>query len=162
MSSEISFNIDFEKNQLTIIHQYEGSKSELWNAYTHTELLEKWWAPEPYKAIVVSNNFKENGLLHYYMSSPEGEKHYCLAHFLAIDIFNSYEVLDAFCDENAVINTAIPRMRWKNTFVQIENTTTVTNIVSFENSEDMKTILEMGFEEGYKLGLKQLRKLLNQ
>jgi uncharacterized protein YndB with AHSA1/START domain len=71
-------------------------------------------------------------------------------------------VLDAFCDENAVINTELPRMIWVNSFSFENGTTTVTNTITAEKAEDIAKILEMGFEEGYKMGLNQLHDLLNQ
>ena len=125
-------------------------------------MLEKWWAPEPYKAVVVNNRFEKNGQLHYYMLSPEGEKHYCIAQFIDIKPMKSYEVLDAFCDAEAVINTNHPRMNWRNDFSFENGITTVTNTITYEKKEDMDKILEMGFEEGYKMGLNQLYKLLGQ
>ena len=96
------------------------------------------------------------------MLSPEGQKHYCIAEFLEIDPLKSYLVLDAFCDENAVVNTEFPRMKWMNTFSFENGITTVTNTITPENGEDIAKILEMGFEEGYNMGLNQLYNLLNQ
>lgn len=162
MNSTIEFQKSFENKQIIVKHSYPHSLETIWNAYIKTEVLEKWWAPEPYKAIVVSNTFEKGKYLHYYMLSPEGEKHYCIAEFLEIDPLKSYEVLDAFCDENAVINAEFPRMKWQNRFRFENGITTVTNTITFEKAEDMAKILEMGFEEGYKMGLNQLHNLLNQ
>ena len=71
-------------------------------------------------------------------------------------------MLDAFCDENMVINEDFPRMTWSNTFSFENGMTTVVNTINYEKVEDMEKILEMGFEEGYKMGLNQLYKLLNE
>jgi len=53
-------------------------------------------------------------------------------------------------------------MIWVNSFSFENGTTTVTNTITAENEEDIAKILEMGFEEGYKMGLNQLHNLLNQ
>ena len=151
-----------ENREMVITHSYKADLETIWNAFTVPEILEKWWAPQPYKAIVVSNNFNQGGKLHYYMLSPEGEKHYCVAEFISIDPLKSYEVMDAFCDENAVINTEFPRMTWKNEFSYRNGITEVTNAITFKQAKDMTQILEMGFEEGYRMGLNQLFELLNQ
>jgi uncharacterized protein YndB with AHSA1/START domain len=150
-----------EKSQMIIKHSYQAELETIWNAYTKTEILEKWWAPEPYKAVVVKNNFNNGGILHYYMLSPEGEKHYCIAEFSDIENLKSYTVLDAFCDENTVINMEFPRQKWFNTFEENNGITTVTNTIQFESKEDMDKINEMGFEEGYTMGLNQLFVLIN-
>ncbi len=60
-----------ENKQIIVTHSYPNGLETLWDAYTTTEMLEKWWAPEPYKAIVVTNNFENGKYLHYYMLSPE-------------------------------------------------------------------------------------------
>ena len=162
MNQTIQIQKNPETREIVIKHSYQAALETLWYAFTETEMLEKWWAPLPYKAIVVSNNFRPGGKLHYYMLSPEGERHYCVAEFISIDPLKSYEVLDAFCDENAVINTEFPRMTWKNEFSFRNGITEVTNTITFKDAEDMTKILEMGFEEGYRMGLNQLFTLLNQ
>ncbi len=151
-----------KKNQMIIKHSYYADLETVWDAHTKSEILEKWWAPEPYKAVVVKNNFSNGGILHYYMLSPKGEKHYSLAEFSDIEHLKSYTVLDAFCDENAVINMELPRQKWFNTFEENNGITTVTNSIQFESKEDMDKIIEMGFEEGYTIGLNQLFALLNK
>lgn len=151
-----------EKNQMIVKHSYLVPIETIWNAYAKTEILEKWWAPEPYKAIVIKNDFSNGGILHYYMLSPKGEKHYSISEFSDIDYLKSYTVFDAFCDENAVINTEFPKQKWFNTFEKSNGITTITNTIQFENKEDMDKIIEMGFEEGYTMGLNQLFTLLNQ
>ena len=162
MNSTIEFQKSPERRQIVVKSSYRNSLETIWNAFTKTEFLEQWWAPEPYKAIVVTNNFEKGKSMFYYMLSPEGQKHYCIAEFLEIDPLKSYAVLDAFCDENAVVNTEFPRMKWLNTFSFENEITTVTNTITYKKAEDMAKILELGFEEGYKMGLNQLYNLLNK
>jgi uncharacterized protein YndB with AHSA1/START domain len=160
MNTTISFQKLKDKKQIIVIHSYKNEIEILWDAFTKTEILEKWWAPEPYKAIVVSNHFENGGQLFYYMLSPTGEKHYCIAAFSNIIPYKSYNVFDAFTDENATINTALPRIKWQNTFASQDDITTVTNILNFDALEEMNQLLEMGFEQGYSMGLNQLFELL--
>lgn len=162
MNATIEFQKSPESRQIVVKSSYPNSLETIWNAFTKTEILEKWWAPEPYKAIVIANNFEKGKSMFYYMLSPEGQKHYCIAEFLEINLLKSYLLLDAFCDENAVVNTELPRLKWLNTFSFKNGITTVTNTITSEKAEDLAQILEMGFEEGYKMGLNQLHNILNQ
>lgn len=162
MNTTIEFQKLPGKKQIIVKHSYPNALETIWKAFTTTEMLEKFWAPEPYKAIVIFNDFKKGGKLFYYMLSPKGEEHYCIDEFLDIDHLKSYEVLDAFCDENGVINTALPSMKWSNHFTSENGITTVINTISFEKTADMTKNLEMGFEEGYKMSLNQLYALLNK
>jgi PhnB protein len=162
MNQTIQIQKKPESREIIVKHSYKAALQTIWDAFTVPEILEKWWAPQPYKAIVVSNNFNPGGRLHYYMLSPAGEKHYCIAEFSNINPLKSYEVLDAFCDENAEINTEFPRMTWKNEFTFKNGITEVTNTITFSKVEDMTKILEMGFEKGYTTGMNQLYALLNK
>ena len=38
------------------------------------DLLEKWWAPKPWKAETKSMNFKDGGHWHYSMVGPDGTR----------------------------------------------------------------------------------------
>ncbi|MGX7666758.1 SRPBCC family protein [Flavobacterium pedocola] len=161
MNTTIEFQKLPEQKKIIVTHSYPTTPETVWDAFTKTEMLEQWWAPEPYKAIVLTNTFENGKYMHYYMLSPEGEKHYCIAEYSKIEPLKSYQVLDAFCDENRVINNDFPRMTWQNTFSYENGITTVTNTLSFEKTEDLNKILEMGFEEGYRIALNQLFDLLH-
>lgn len=162
MNTTIDIQKQPENKQIIITHSYQHPVETLWKAFTTTEMLEQWWAPKPYKAVVIENNFETGGYMHYYMLGPNGDKHYCLCEFLDIDPLKGYKVTDAFCDENRKINTDLPRLIWNNTFSFENGTTTVVNTLTFDTEEDMKKLLEMQFEEGYRTGLNQLNDLLNK
>jgi uncharacterized protein YndB with AHSA1/START domain len=162
MNNLITFQKLENKKQIIITHSYDHPIKTIWDAYTKTEILEQWWAPKPYKAIVVCNYFENDGQLFYYMLSPKGEKHYCIVEFSNIVQHQSYDLIDAFADANGTINIAVPRMKWENKFTFQNGTTTVTNTINFEKIEDMHQLLAMQFEEGYAMGLNQLFELLNK
>jgi uncharacterized protein YndB with AHSA1/START domain len=162
MNLSIKIDNDFVNKRITIKSEFKASKEKIWDAFTNPEITDKWWAPKPYQAITKEANFKDGGRWLYYMISPEGEKHWCLAEFYNIRSMESYELSDAFCDESGNINTDFPRMNWNNKFYEENGITKVINLISFTEQNDMKQILEMGFEEGYSMGLNQLNDLLNK
>lgn len=159
MSPIITFEKDFKNNKIVVTTEFNTPLAIIWDAFTNPAITDKWWAPKPYKTITKEMNFKEGGRWLYYMLSPEGQKHWCIAEFLKIQPKKYYEVLDAFCDENAVINTELPRMKWSNSFSEEGNKTRVVNTI-LGDEDELRKIIEMGFEEGYKMGLSQLYELL--
>jgi len=90
------------------------------------------------------------------MLSPIGEKHYCLFDYEVIRPMKYFSGIDAFCDENAVMNNTKPRVRWGSNFTEKENTTLVNIELHFDTLEDLETILQMGFKEGFTAGLENL------
>jgi uncharacterized protein YndB with AHSA1/START domain len=160
MHNTTQFSKNLPARQITITSLFNATKEKVWDAFTNPEITDQWWAPQPFKAVTTKMNFVPGGQWLYYMLSPEGEKHYCMAEFLSIRPYDNYEVIDAFCDENGKLNTEFPRTKWQTTFTEDKGITTVTNVLTFDKEEDITMIIEMGFEEGYKMGLDQLRELL--
>lgn len=154
----------FEKNyadkEIVVVSKFKAPLSVIWDAFTNTQTLEKWWAPKPYIAKTKEIDFKEGGRWLYYMLSPKGKKTWSLAEFKSIVPGKSFVALDAFSDENGNIDPKFASMTWTNTFSEENGVTTVINSLAFERKADMKEILKMGFEDGYRKGLGQLQELL--
>ena len=153
---------DFENKRVTIVREFRAPKSAVWHAWTSAEELEKWWAPRPYKALTGSFEFREGGHWHYYMLSPEGEKTWCYVGYESIDVEKSFSASDGFCDENMNLSPDMPHMHWRNEFEEHDGKTKMTVEVTFASSADLQKIVDMGFEEGFTIGLNQLEELLAQ
>lgn len=162
MKTNLQFDFLVNKDNATISVQREFNAQLplVWKAWTTAELLDQWWGPEPWRAETKTMDFKENGFWHYAMVSPEGEKHWCKAHYLTIVKEQRFSAKDGFCDEAGVMNTTFPQNHWDNTFIAKKETTVVSILLTFETLEDLETIISMGFKEGFTMGLNQLDKLL--
>jgi uncharacterized protein YndB with AHSA1/START domain len=162
MSLNLSISKNWDESKAIITHEYPYDVALVYKAFINTNYIEQWWAPLPYKAIVVSNDALSNGSLFYYMLSPEGEKHYCMANFFDVAVNSHYKVIDAFCDANKNINVAMPSTEWHSNFEYSNGITTITQVLHYKNKEQMQMIFEMGFEQGYTATLHQLYNLLGE
>jgi PhnB protein len=54
------------------------------------------------------------------------------------------------------MNNTKPRVKWKNDFSQQDDETVVNVQLQFEKLEDLETIIQMGFKEGFTAGLENL------
>ncbi|ACU62013.1 SRPBCC domain-containing protein [Chitinophaga pinensis] len=159
MSKAILFDfvVDKENNRIKVDRSFDAPLDLVWTAWTDAEILDQWWAPKPYRAETKSMDFREGGRWHYAMVGPEGDKQWCLFDYETIQPEQSYSGIDAFCDENGILNPDQPRMRWNNRFNERPDNTTVVNIeVRFNQLSDLETILQMGFKEGFSMGLENL------
>src|SRR5688572_2666744 len=93
------FTVDKEKKTIQVTREFAGDLDLVWKAWTTAELLDQWWAPRPYRNETKSLDFREDGLWHYKMISPENEVHWCRLDFKKIESLKSYSGLDAFCDD---------------------------------------------------------------
>lgn len=146
--------------KLVVTRSFKASKDKVWRAWTESALLDQWWAPKPWKAETKEMDFTEGGHWLYAMVGPDGEKHWCRADYKTVDAQSSFSALDAFCDENGNPNTDFPRMNWFNTYTALGDTTDVTIEISFDSEESLNKIVEMGFKEGFSMGLTNLDELL--
>ena len=158
MSKSILFNflVDKENKKIKVERSFDAPVDLVWAAWTEADILDQWWAPKPYRAVTKSMDFKEGGHWHYYMLSPEGEKHWCLFDFQHIEPQAFFSGLDAFCDENRVLDNSKPRMKWENTFTARGESTVVHVQLAFDALEELEATLQMGFKEGFTAGLENL------
>lgn len=160
MKPSIVLNKDYANQKITITCKFKAPLDVIWDVFTNSDTMEKWFAPKPYQAVTEVSDFRNGGQWLYYMLSPEEEKTWGVTKYSNIRLHQSFEASDAFCDENGIINENFPQMSWRYHFSENKGEVTVTAEISFSNQDDMKKILEMGFEEGYKIALTQLYKLL--
>ena len=64
--------------------------------------------------------------------------------------------LDAFCDENGIVNQEMPRTQWTNEFNENGEKTLVTITAKYESLADLEKIIEMGFKEGFTMAMENL------
>ncbi len=158
----ISFEKDYTNKKIIVTSKFDTPSGIIWEAFTNPTILDKWFAPEPYRAVTQIMEFKEGGRWLYYMLSPEGKKYWSTSVFTSIRDHKSFEASDAFCDEQGVIDTNLPQMTWQYNFLEENGKTLVVATITASDEKSMKQLLEMGFEEGYKTGLNQLQQLLNE
>lgn len=150
------FLVDKEKNQIHVHRSFNAPIDLVWAAWTEAEILDLWWAPRPYKNETKSMDFRIGGRWHYSMLSPEGERHWCYFDYEQIENQKLYNGKDGFCDENGAPTNLAPGMRWHNQFTNQGDTTLVHVNIRFEKPEDLETIVNMGFKEGFSMGMNQL------
>lgn len=149
-----------ESLQIIAERTFSAEKAKGWKFWTEAELLDLWWGPEPYKAVTKSFDFREGGHWHYYMKGPEGDVHWCMVHYHTIAPLESFTATDEFSDEEGNSDTSLPSNNWHVQFSEAAGVTTATVEITFQNEEDMKKLVSMGFQEGFNIGLDQLEKLL--
>lgn len=150
------FKVDKTKNEIVVDRSFDAPLDLVWAAWTEADILDKWWAPKPYQAVTKSLNFVVGGRWHYYMLGPENDKQWCVFDYDAIKPMEYYAGHDAFCDENEVVDSTKPEVKWKNSFRPDGTQTIVTIELKFDSMSDLETIIQMGFKEGFAAGMENL------
>lgn len=150
------FTVDKANNSIVVTREFAAGIDLVWEAWTNPEILDQWWAPKPYKTITKSMDFRVGGCWLYSMNGPNGEVHWCRADYQAIEKPLHYRGLDAFTDENGVVNESFPRSQWDVTFTAKGERTSVLIKTTYAKLEDLEMIIQMGFKEGFTMALGNL------
>ncbi|MBK9512016.1 MAG: SRPBCC domain-containing protein [Cytophagaceae bacterium] len=158
MKTALTFDFEVDKvnNRIYINREFAANVQLVWDAWTTAELLDQWWAPRPYETQTQSMDFRNGGRWYYAMVSPEGEKHWCVADYSNIEFQKCFNHLDAFCDENQVLNNQMPRTKWASNFTANGDNTLVNLTLEYEKPEDLENIIQMGFKEGFTMAMDNL------
>ncbi len=151
---------DFKEKYISVSREFNAPIELVWRAYTESEILDQWWAPVPWKAKTKFQNFSEGGYWLYAMVSPEGEKHWGRMNYFRINELKNIEFEDVFCDENGNSNTELPVSKGSNTFTTTNAGTRVEFKMFYSSEEQIKQLVEMGFEQGIIKCFEQLNLLL--
>jgi uncharacterized protein YndB with AHSA1/START domain len=160
LNKETVYTQDTTNKKIKVVREFEAPVEKVWNAWTDSSILDRWWAPKPWKAVTKSMDFSEGGTWLYYMEGPNGERQYCRADYTSVIPGKSFAGDDGFCDENGTPSKEMPSMHWDVRFNGNGPTTKVVTEISFASEADMDKIIEMGFKEGFAAAHQNLDEVL--
>jgi uncharacterized protein YndB with AHSA1/START domain len=160
MTHKTEISKDQANYKIHVTREFDAPVEKVWKAWTESEILEKWWAPRPWKAITKIMDFKVGGMWLYYMAGPGGEKFYSRLNYMAINPIKNFSADNRFCDENGVATDELSVGHWHNTFHPTATGTRVEVVLSFDREASFKQLVEMGFEGGFTMALGNLDELL--
>lgn len=158
--SVFNFIVRKEERAITVERSFSAPIDPVWAAWTEADILCKWWAPKPYACVIKSLDFRAGGRWLYYMQGPAGDRHWCFFDYTEVRPKTFFSGSDAFCDEHGMANGTKPKVRWEAHFKESDGTTLVRIQLHFDSAQDLEQIIQMGFKEGFTMGLDQLDELL--
>jgi PhnB protein len=157
---KFDFIVNKENNTVNVKREFAANLELVWDAWTNPEILDQWWAPKPYQTRTKSMDFRTGGMWLYEMYNTESQSqeecHWCKNDYIKIIHQSMFSGLDAFCDENGIVNPEMPRTQWTNEFNENGEKTLVTIIAKYESLADLEKIIEMGFKEGFTMAMENL------
>jgi uncharacterized protein YndB with AHSA1/START domain len=151
---------DFKEKSVVLVREFEAPLADVWRAFTDSKLLDQWWGPAPWRAETKSQDFRPGGFWLYAMVGPEDQRHWARMNYISINHHKSFEIEDAFCDENGKVNSELPVSTGKNLFTEIPSGTRVQFKMIYPTEAALQTIVEMGFEQGITICFEQLDELI--
>ncbi len=152
----MDFSINKENHTITVKREFFAGLPLVWKAFTTSEILDQWWAPKPWKAKTKSMDFTEGGQWLYAMVGPKGEEHWSFAKYLTIKNEEEFVATDGFSDADGNINKEMPQSKWKVDFSSLEKNSLVEIEITFNDLAQLGSTLDMGFKDGFTMGLSNL------
>jgi uncharacterized protein YndB with AHSA1/START domain len=153
---------DLDTHTMTITAEFAAPVERVWALYAEREQVARHWGPPGWPATFVEHDFVPGGRSHYYMSGPDGERADGVWRILAVDAPRSFELEDAFADEQGAANEEMGWTRMAATFEPIDGGTRVVFVSTFASAEQLQQMLEMGMEEGLKQAMGQIDGILEE
>lgn len=147
---------DHDARTLTITADFAASVERVWAVYADPRQLERVWGPPTYPATVVDHDLTPGGRVTYYMTGPEGDRHYGWWQILAVDAPRRLEFDDGFADETFTPTEGMPVSRNVFTFGPHDGGTRVVYTSVYETAEGLQQVLAMGVIEGASSAINQL------
>ena len=151
------FTVDKETKTVSVNREFAAQLSLVWDAFTKQEILDQWWAPQPYVSKTKFMDFKVGGKRFYAMVSPEGQERWSLQQYSAITPKTNFKMHNAFADKDE--NPELPGSEWDFNFSEHNGITKVSIHIYNESFERMEKLMD-GFKAGFTVTLKNLETLL--
>lgn len=156
----ISSSTDPERLTLELVAEFDASPEQVWDVWENPRKLERWWGPPGWPATYTRHDFQVGGQARYYMTSPEGEKHYGWLRFDHIDAPERCEFANGFAgDDGEPVVDAEPAGGVLE-LVASDGGTRMLVQTRFTDTAQMEKLLGMGMQEGFAMAIAQIDALL--
>ncbi len=151
---------DLDARSLVVTAEFAAPLERVWQVYADPRQLERVWGPPGFPSTVVEHSLVPGGRMHYYMTSPEGERFYGGWRVLEVEVLSRFTFEDFFADESFAPAPGMPVAAAEFAFEPTATGTRARFTTTYETTEALQQVLDMGMEEGITLATNQIDALL--
>lgn len=159
--SVTSVHKDVEALTMRVEAAFVAPLERVWRLWSDPRQLERWWGPPMYPATVTEHDLEVGGTVRYYMTGPEGDRHYGWWKITSVEPPQLLTFDDGFADAEGNELEEMPSATVAVSLEEAEDGGSRMAITSrFPSREAMEQLLQMGMEEGMIAALGQIEPLL--
>lgn len=154
-NTENKMSSRIEGQELILERIFDAPKELVFKAFSEAEHLKKWWGPRGWTLTVCDLDFRPGGIWHYCMKcidENQGDFYGFESWGKGVyqEIVNSEKIVyvDSFSDEEGNSVRDMPETLITLTFIEHEGKTKLINRAQYASNEALKTVLDMGMEQG--------------
>ena len=144
-----------EGNVLILERVFNAPRELVFQAFSEAEHLKQWWGPRGWTVPVCNIDFRPGGIWHYCMKCEDknqgdfyGMESWGKGIYKDIVTGEKIEYTDYFSDSEGNVSAELPATEVILQFVEFEGKTKVINHATYDSAEALKTVLDMGMEQG--------------
>jgi uncharacterized protein YndB with AHSA1/START domain len=146
---------------MNITAEYDAPASSVWQLWADPRLLERWWGPPTYPATFVDHDLSPGGDARYFMTGPEGDRHFGWWRITSVDAPHRLAFEDGFGDAEGQPDPNMPVMTIEVRITDAGASRTRMEIeTTFPSTDAMDQLITMGMEEGMQAAMGQIDELL--
>ncbi|MBT2763598.1 SRPBCC domain-containing protein [Paenibacillus sp. ISL-20] len=144
-----------EGKVLVLERVFNAPRELVFKVFTDGEHLKQWWGPRGWEVTVSKMDFRPGGSWHYCMKCLDknqgdfyGMESWGKSVYQEIEEPEKIVLIDYFSDAEGAIAEGMPAPISTITFVEQDGKTRLINRAVYDSPEALKTVLDMGMEEG--------------
>jgi uncharacterized protein YndB with AHSA1/START domain len=161
LKHEAKITEDRPGKTIVVTRDFDAPLEKVWRAFTQREILDKWWAPKPFRIETQSIDFNPGGFWHFCMFATNGERHWWRVNYEAIESQRSITTSGGACDENAILKDA-PQMGRLTEFSATPTGTLVSITIKFASDAVLQAMVEGGMLSGTAKAFDNLDELIGK
>jgi uncharacterized protein YndB with AHSA1/START domain len=144
-----------EGQELILERVFDAPRKLVFKAFSEAEHLKHWWGPRGWTLTVCNVDFRPGGIWHYCMKCIDenqkdfyGFESWGKAVYGEIVEAEKIVYMDYFSDAEGNEAEGMPSTQITMTFVEHEGKTKLVSRAQYASAEALKTVLDMGMEQG--------------
>ncbi|AIQ15102.1 SRPBCC domain-containing protein [Paenibacillus durus] len=144
-----------EGQELVLERVFDAPRELVFKAFSEAEHLKHWWGPRGWTLPVCTIDFRPGGIWHYCMKcvdEKQGDFYGMESWGKAVyqDIVEPEKIVytDYFSDAEGNITEGMPSSDITMEFIEQDGKTKIISRGRFESAEALKTVMDMGMEQG--------------
>jgi uncharacterized protein YndB with AHSA1/START domain len=154
--SVISVDKDYENLAIIVVADFDASVEQVWELWADPRKLECWWAPPTFSATFERHDLSPGGEVLYYMTAPDGQRHYGYWRITSADPPKSMDFTDGFADANGTPSTDMPVSTCHLELFTHNGGTRMELRSTSESREQLEQLVNMGAVEGLRGAIGQM------
>lgn len=152
---DLKMNSKVEGNVIVLEREFDASKALLFKAFSEEEHLKKWWGPRGWTLAYCNIDFRVHGIWHYCMKCTDenqgeyfGFESWGKGVYQEIVQDEKIVYIDYFSDAEGNEVDNMPSTESTLLFEEVNGKTKLINRAVYPSVEALKTVLDMGMEQG--------------